>query len=178
MITIWLKAIHVAGLVVWCAGILLLPALFARRMEVGSKSELWQVQRYTWYTYRAVVSPAAFVTVVSGIALVFVREAFTAWFAAKLLAVGLLAILHIRFGHIILRLFENKARYQSWRKWLSLLGAIVVISAILVLVLYKPHLSTAQLPTWLRQPGGLRDLLLPLVQPLLQSLPDTIRPIP
>ena len=170
MIIVWLKALHISALVIWCAGILAFPALFALRPTVGSKPELWQLQRFVREAYRVIVSPAAFVAVVSGTALVFLREVFTAWFAAKLLAVGLLTVIHLRFGHIILHLFEEGAGYRAWRKWASTLLALGVIGAILWLVLEKPPFDETVLPPWLLEPGGLRTLA--------QFLPEIIRPIP
>lgn len=164
MITVWLKAIHISALVIWCAGIVAIPALFAMRPTVSSKPELWNLQRLVRETYRMIISPAAFVAVVSGTALVFMREVFTAWFAAKLLAVGLLTILHIRYGYVILKLFKDGSDYGAWRKWASIVSGIVIMSAILWLVLAKPPLDTAVFPSWLLEPGGLRQLALTLLE--------------
>lgn len=166
MVTVWLKALHISALVIWCGGILTLPALFAYRPIIGRNAELWRLQRFIRFAYTVLISPAAFVAVVSGTALVFVREVFTAWFAAKLAAVGLLTVLHLRYGYIILRLFDDGARYQTWRKWLSVGAAIAVIASILWLVLAKPPLELARLPQWMLEPGG------------LQSLSEIINPIP
>lgn len=166
MITVWLKALHISALVIWCGGLLVLPTLFAHRPSVAGNDDLWQLQRYVRFAYTVVISPAAFVAVISGTALIFVREVFTIWFAAKLAVVGLLAILHMRYGYIVLRLFDEDARYQAWRMWLSVGAAAGVIVSILWLVLAKPDFDTGRLPQWMLEPGG------------LQSLSDTIRPIP
>lgn len=166
MITVWLKALHVSALVIWCGGILVLPILFAHRPAVAGRPELWRLQALIRFAYTVLISPAAFVAVVSGTALVFLREVFTAWFAAKLLAVGLLTILHIRFGYVILGLFDDGARYQAWRMWLSISAGAVVVAAILWLVLAKPDFDLTALPGWLLRPG------------CLHSLSEIIRPIP
>lgn len=163
MLTVWLKALHISSLVVWCGGILVLPALFAHRPRVKSDADLWQLQRFIRFAYTVVISPAAFVAVVTGTALVFLREVITDWFAAKLAVVGLLAVLHIRFGHIIMDLFDEGGRYQTWRMWLSILTALVVIAAILFLVLAKPRFDLTVLPDWLLEPGGLQSL--PIIKP-------------
>ncbi len=178
MIAVWLKAVHISALVIWCGGVLALPGLFGLRSSVTTGPDLWHLQRFIRHAYRGIISPAAFVAVVSGTALVFVQEVFTAWFAAKLAAVGVLTIIHIRFGYIILHLFEEDAPYQRWRKWLSIVITLATIGAILWLVLDKPPFELEPLPLWLTRPGGLRDAVLPLVEPLLQSLPEIIRPIP
>jgi len=174
MTSVWLKAVHIFALVIWCGGVLVLPALFARRMTVAYGPDLWNLQRFVRYAYRGIVSPAAFVAVLSGMALIFVREVFTAWFAAKLAAVGLLTVLHLRLGYVILNLFDRDAQYRAWRMWASIIYGLAAIVAILWLVLEKPPLGWVSVPDWLREPGGLRTL----VKPLLQSLPEIIRPIP
>lgn len=163
MLTVWLKALHISSLVIWCGGILVLPALFAYRPHDDSKPDLWRLQRVVRYAYTVVISPAAFVAVVTGTGLVFMREVFTDWFAAKLAVVGVLAAIHIRFGHIIMHLFEDGGRYQTWRMWLSIVTALVVIAAILWLVLAKPRFDLTVLPDWLLEPGGLQSL--PIIKP-------------
>ena len=170
IMVLWLKALHIAALAVWAGGLVVLPLLLARRPAAAEGAELWGLQAFVREAYRAVISPAAFVAVVSGTALVFAREVFEPWFAAKLVVVGLLAVLHLRFGHLVLTVFRPDGHYAPWRQWSSIAAVLSVVAAILGLVLLKPALDVALLPDVLRQPGGLRALA--------QSLPETIRPMP
>ncbi|WP_414471324.1 CopD family protein [Microvirga sp. M2] len=161
----WLKAIHIASLVAWCAGLLVLPGLYAQKARVGDEDALHHLQRFTRFVYTAITSPAAFVAVGTGTALIFAREVFTAWMALKLAAVGTLVLLHVHAGYIIVRVFRPGRRFAAWRGHATALATFAVISAILWLVLSKPFIDMAPLPDWMRQPGG------------LQSFSDSMRPI-
>ena len=92
---LWLKILHIATLSVWCAGLVGLPLLYARRPVVAEGGPLFELQAFTRFLFVTLVSPAAFLAIGSGTALIFLRETFTLWFAAKLLAVGVLALLHL-----------------------------------------------------------------------------------
>lgn len=157
MIT-WLKAIHIAGLVTWCGGLLILPSLFALRPFVDSDEGLFRLQRLIRAAFVVVISPAAFVAIGAGTVLIFLREVFTTWMALKLVGVGVLAGLHIRDGYIILHLFDPGRGYARWRQLLATMTTLAAIAAVLLLVLGKPQIVVPPLPDWL-QPGGLHSLI-------------------
>lgn len=166
MITVYLKTIHIAAIVVWCGGLLVLPALFANRNRTANDPQLWHLQSFTRALYTLVISPAAFIAVVAGTGLIFTREVFTVWFALKLLAVGVLVALHVRAGFVVLDLFDEGRLYARWRVYASALAATLTMSAILWLVLLKPAIDLGPLPDWAVTPGG------------LQSLSETMMPMP
>jgi protoporphyrinogen IX oxidase len=161
----WLKAIHIAALIVWCGGLLVLPGLFTQRTRL-SRREATELHRYIRTLFIGLVSPAGFVAVVAGTALLFLREVFTTWMMLKLFAVGLLVIIHMRAGYVLLSVFEPEGQYAPWRRWVMTAVTIAVIGVILVLILDKPAIEHADVPAWLRTPGA------------LQSSFETIRPMP
>jgi putative membrane protein len=154
----WTKAIHILALAAWCAGLLVLPALYVRRNGLHGR-DLADLQRNARFIFVAIVSPAALVTIVAGMLLIFLAELFTVWMAVKLLAVGLLAALHVRQGYVILRVFNDGGSYAPWRRGATVLATLATIGTILALVLTKPHLDPAAVPAWLREPGRLQSLL-------------------
>jgi uncharacterized membrane protein len=162
----WLKAIHIVALIVWCGGLLVLPTLLGQRNREMTRGAVIDLQRLTRVLFIQVTSPAAFVAVVAGTALIFAREVFTPFMMLKLVAVGLLVMLHIRIGYVILSVFKPGGRYAPWRQIANLSMTLSVISIILLLILAKPPIDLGGLPPWLLQPGG------------LQSLVETIRPTP
>ncbi|GGE50734.1 membrane protein [Agaricicola taiwanensis] len=164
MTLVWLKLAHIAALVVWCGGLLLLPSLFAERGRLPKGPDLWRLQRYARHAYTQLICPAAFVAVATGIGLVFYQEVFTTWFALKLAFVGLLVGFHMRHGFLILNVFDEDRRYARWRSRFATAITTVIIAAILWIVLAKPPIAY-QVPDWLR-PGG------------LQSLSETMMPMP
>ncbi|PZP42125.1 MAG: hypothetical protein DI601_19295 [Azospirillum brasilense] len=156
---LWLKILHIATLSVWCAGLLGLPLLYARRPLVAEGGPLFELQAFTRFLFVTLVSPAAFLAIGSGTALIFLRDTFTLWFAAKLLAVGVLALLHLLNGYVVLHLFGNP--HLLWRGANAGLTGLTLLTilAILWLVLDKPAAGLDAVPDVLRRPGGLRDLL-------------------
>lgn len=161
----WLKAAHIVALIIWCAGLLMLPSIYVHRQSATSAEGLFHLQRFARATFVVIASPAAFVAVATGTVLIFAREVFTEWMAFKLAAVGVLVLLHVRAGFVVLRLFEPDRRFARWRQALATTATVATISVILWLVLAKPMVDLEGAPRWL-EPGG------------LQSLLETIIPIP
>lgn len=160
------KALHIAALVTWCAGLLALPGLYAQHGRLHEREAIHELHRLARVIFVNVMSPAAFVTVITGTILIFLRNVFTVWMMLKLAAVGAMVLLHAWQGYVMLPLFDSDSRYGRWRQISATVATFCVISAILMLVLAKPAFDLGGLPDWLRRPGG------------LQSLLETIRPIP
>lgn len=154
----WIKAVHILALMVWCAGLLALPGVYVQRKKMRGQ-DLHALHRLARVTFIHITSPAAFVTVIAGTALIFLRDVFTVWMALKMLAVGSLTVLHVRQGYVLLKVFEPGRGYAPWRHWLATAATLSGIGAILWLVLTKPHFEIRALPDWLLTPGGLQSLL-------------------
>jgi protoporphyrinogen IX oxidase len=154
----WTKAIHIGAIMVWCAGLLVLPMIYAQR--AGLRGEpLHELHRFARSVFIHVTSPAAFAAVIAGSLLIFLCDVFTVWMALKLVAVGMLVALHIRQGYVIQHLFDPGGRYARWRQYFSIGSTALVIAAVLVLVLAKPNVDIGVLPDWALRPGGLQSLL-------------------
>jgi putative membrane protein len=154
----WTKALHITALIVWCAGLLLLPVVFFRRNGLRGE-ELHEMHRLARAAFVEVTSPAGFVAVIAGISLIFLREVFTPWMALKLLAVGALVVIHVVNGFTLRHVFESDRSYARGFQLLAITATMCVIGAILWLVLAKPPVDLAVLPEWLHRPGGLQSLL-------------------
>lgn len=160
---LWLvKFLHVATISVWAAGIICLPFLLMQR----SDHEAPELHRLHWLVrtlYVNLASPAAFVAVGSGIALIFMRETFVEWFSAKLVAVGVLAILHVLIGLLIIKVFqEEDSPFGVIKASAMTTTAVLAVIAILWLVLAKPDWDLTTTAA-LFEPGGLQELLEPLI---------------
>lgn len=163
MTIIWLKFIHVGAICLWCAGLICLPALYGQRVRLRDKAALFTLQGSVRFSYLALISPAAFIAVGSGIALIFLAGTFVPWFSLKLVVVGMLVGLHLVTGLLIVHLFDGGEDYPVWRfgavAGASLLGTL----AVLFLVLAKPPLPLDVLPNAISRPGALRELFAPLL---------------
>lgn len=145
----WLKAVHISALSIWCAGLIVLPTLYAQRSRALSHTGRSLLHRFTRSIFIKVTSPAAFVAVASGTALIFARSVFTDWMLLKLALVGLLVIIHVRSGHMIVQLFESRRTYSRLRQLSATMATLFIVTAIIALVLAKPSLQRDSQPGWL-----------------------------
>ncbi|MGI6855685.1 CopD family protein [Mesorhizobium sp. 1B3] len=150
----YLKALHIASLVIWCAGLFALPLMLARHDPAIAQADYSRVRLACHYGYTWVVTPAAMVAIAAGILLIFMREVFVPWMFAKLVFVALLVGFHAWLGSTIVAVAETEGEHQTPAPLLPLLLLLVLVLAILVLVLAKPELDKIPLPHWLMEPRG------------------------
>jgi len=156
---VWLKLLHIAAVCVWMAGLVSLPGLYVQRARIVQGDRLYMLQRTVRFAFLTVVSPAAFLAIASGAALIFASQAFQPWLSAKLAIVAVLSLLHTLTGLVIIRLFEEGQIYPVWRFVAVTAVTVALIIAVLALVLAKPDLEWSSLvPSVLTEPGGLRRL--------------------
>lgn len=154
----WLKLLHLGAIAVWAAGLICLPFLNRQRYSLNSETELHRLHSMVRYCYVVLVSPAAFVAIGSGTALIFQQQTFTEWFSLKLLLVGLLAGIHVRVGRVILKLFDPAPRLPRWRHAAMMIVTLVVITSIVAVVLIKPPLHWPSMSRQWFAPGALGAL--------------------
>lgn len=157
MIIAFLKFIHIITIAIWAAGLISLPGLYVQRANVKDKEALYRLQMIVRYAYVTIISPAAFLAVLSGTALIFGQQTYAPWFSLKLLFVGFLVVTHILTGLIIIRLFKEGGVYPVWRFVVATVATSVVVIAVVFIALAKPPVGL-ELPVELTRPGGLKAL--------------------
>ncbi|TVQ34362.1 MAG: hypothetical protein EA356_10685 [Geminicoccaceae bacterium] len=155
------KAVHVAAIALWAGGLLALPFLLAQRTGLEG-APLHRLHALTRFFYTALISPAAFVAIATGIALLFVQATYVEWFSAKLGFVGLLVGLHAAIGLSIVKVFTHERRFGKVAASFFTTAQLTAIPPILWLVLAKPDLDAEALFPDLFAPGNLAHLLKPL----------------
>ena len=158
MSAILVKFVHILAISGWSAGLICLPFLYLQRRRLSGNA-LHRLHNFTRFFYVALVSPAAFLAVASGIALIFMQATFEAWFAVKLALVAAMVIIHVTSGALILRLFEPGQAYPFWRFIVVSTLTVTVIAAILVVVLGKPQWTTSGEVQAMFAPGALGTVL-------------------
>lgn len=154
---LWLKFLHITGIAIWIAGLLHLATLLAGHAAVRDQQDFARIRMASRFAYMGVVSPAAFVAVAAGTALLFVGDALHPWMFAKLGVVTILVIVHVQYAYVLTHLADEGAQ-QPTLKIRIMVGAIIAAAlAILYLVLAKPELGDDVLPGWLREPGFMKD---------------------
>lgn len=153
----FLKFVHIGAVAIWMAGLVSLPGLYVQRAGIRDHDTLILLQRVVRHAYLLLMSPAAFVAIASGVALIFFAGVFEAWLSAKLALVGLLALIHTIAGLVIIRLFNDGEVYAPWRFVGVTVLTLGLIVCVLFLALVKPDLGSP--PAVLSEPGGLARLV-------------------
>ena len=136
---LWLKALHIAFMVTWFAGLFYLPRLFIYHAEAAddlSRSRFTVMERRLFI----IMSIGAVLTTLFGLALLNFNQALLAqgWFQIKLsLLVGLI-VYHLRCHHWIKRLAAGQLPDNTrWLRWFNELPTIFLL-IIVGLAIIKP----------------------------------------
>jgi protoporphyrinogen IX oxidase len=166
-----LKFIHLGAIAIWSGGLIVLPFLFWERRTLTAGTELDRLHRITRLVYVELTSPAAFVAIASGTALIFLQATFVEWFSLKMVLVGIMAMLHVVAGLVLHQLFLPDGRFSRLSAIALSTAYVVVIIGIIWIVLAKPHLDSNLFAPHLFEPGG-------LARWLHQSFGETRMPTP
>ena len=155
--TVLLKFVHLATIAIWSAGLVALPFLFWQRRTLDAGADLDRLHRMTRFVYVEIASPAAFIAIGSGTALIFLQAAFQEWFSIKMVLVGAMVMLHVAAGLVLARVFLADGSFGRL-SYVALSGAyLVLITAIVWVALAKPRIDSNQFATALFKPGALRQ---------------------
>lgn len=152
---LWLKFLHIAGISVWVAGLLYLAALLAGHRRVRDTQDFARVRMASRYAFMGLVSPAAFIAIGAGGALLFVADALHPWMFVKLMGVGILVIAHVQYGYVLTHLADEGAEGPTLRIRIVVAAVFASAALVLYLVLAKPDISDDFVPAWLSEPGFL-----------------------
>ncbi len=165
--TVLLKFVHLAAIAIWSGGLVALPFMFWQRRTFVMDADLDRLHRMTRFVYVGMASPAAFIAIGSGTALIFLQATFQEWFSVKMALVGAMVILHVAAGLVLARVFLPEGRFGRF-SYVALSSAyLVLITAIVWVALAKPRIDSNQFATALFAPGALR-----------QSFGETRMPMP
>lgn len=142
-----IKAVHIIFVTSWFAGLFYLPRLFVYHTEANEKPDLErsiiqeQFKKMEKILFNAIMVPAMWLTVVSGITLVYLTwwDSFAAygWLHLKLGFVIGLIIYHFYCRKLILELRQDKFRFSSFQLRLFNEIATIFLFAIVFLVVLK-----------------------------------------
>jgi putative membrane protein len=135
----WLKALHVAFMVTWFAGLFYLPRLFIYHTE--AKDELSR-ERFTLMERRlfAIMTIGAVLTGLFGFVMLYINQALLQqdWFLVKLLLLVGMVVYHLRCLRWIGRLAAGELPANSkWLRWFNELPTVFLLT-IITLVIVRP----------------------------------------
>ncbi|MGY6553320.1 MAG: CopD family protein [Wenzhouxiangella sp.] len=133
------KLLHIAAIVIWSAGLLYLPGLFAKHARAaGSADDFYRLRRQTRLVYVGLMSPAAVISVVTGTILVFLAASVGGWMVLKLAGVALMGLVHSYFGRLMGLLYHDPDLRAPLAHLLLIIPAGLVIGVVITLVSWKP----------------------------------------
>lgn len=136
---LWLKALHIAFMVTWFAGLFYLPRLFIYHAEADDETSR---KRFTVMEKRlfAIMTIGAVLTTLFGGLLLWLNPALLAvtWFRIKLVLVAGLVVYHLSCRRWIGRLAVRQVPQPARRlRWYNEIPAVFLLSIVLLAVL-KP----------------------------------------
>ncbi len=141
-IILWIKALHIAFMVAWFAGIFYLPRLFVYHAESTSqevREQLKVMERRLLYF----VTPFALLTLIFGLILIYMLGVdwfiYSSWLHIKLLLVAILFIYH-GFCFKLLADFKNDKNQRSgkyYRVFNEL--PVFILFTVIILAVVKPQ---------------------------------------
>lgn len=136
---LWSKALHVAFMVTWFAGLFYLPRLFIYHAQ--AEDEIGQ-QRFMVMERRlyAIMTIGAVLTAVSGLALLSQNRALLGlgWFQLKLLLLAGLVVYHLRCLRWIRLLARGERPADTrWLRWFNEIPAAFLLGIVFLAIL-KP----------------------------------------
>jgi putative membrane protein len=110
-VTTFLKFAHLAAIAVWSGGLIVLPFLFWQRKGLTASGDLDRLHRITRLVYVEMTSPAAFIAIGTGTALIFLQATFVEGFTIQMVLVSLMAMLHVVAGLVMHQLFMPRGHF-------------------------------------------------------------------
>ncbi|MGR4069430.1 CopD family protein [Billgrantia sp. C5P2] len=136
----WIKILHIATLLCWCASLLYLPAMLlaGARSRGGSSFDL-PVPIILRFVFTHIATPFALLAIMSGTLLFIVGQIAMGWLVLKLAAVSGMVLCHVLCGGLIVRLERDRHRFLLPASGLIAVTSAVLMLTVLVLVLSKPY---------------------------------------
>jgi len=136
-----LKALHIAFMVTWFAGLFYLPRLFIYHAEASDPVSL---ERFGVMERRLfiIMTIGAILTAIFGFLLLWSNSALLeqGWFQAKSVLLTLMIVYHVRCWHWIRRLAAGTSLDNTrWLRWFNEIPVIFLLVIVLLAVL-KPAL--------------------------------------
>lgn len=135
----WIKALHVAFMVTWFAGIFYLPRLFIYHSETDDTLSLSRFELMEKRLY-GIMTVGASLTVVFGLLLLWLNPGLLMlmWFRIKLLLLAGLIVYHLRCRAWIARLQRGDMPADTrWLRWFNEIP-VVFLLGIIGLAVAKP----------------------------------------
>ncbi len=136
---LWLKALHIAFMVTWFAGLFYLPRLFIYHSEATDDAarSRFAIMEKRLFIIKTI---GALLTALFGFALLYFNQGLLmlGWFQVKLVFLGGMVVYHLRCRHWIQRLDSGDLPDNTrWLRWFNEAPTIFLL-VIVCLAIVKP----------------------------------------
>jgi uncharacterized membrane protein len=135
----WTLVIHVFGLVLWMAGLLMTTAVLVQHSQETSPEVQRTLARMGGICLRGLAAPGAFLTLLAGIILVATNRAYylhARWLHIKIVFVAVLIAVHGIVAMSNKSLVSGQANFQ--RSHAMLLFGVILLDFLLILISTLP----------------------------------------
>ena len=118
MYFLYIKALHIIGVIVWFAGLFYLGRLFVYHQETNQRSEPLRTALKLYFSqmerrlYYGITWPGLCISIVFGTALIF-EIGLQNWLLSKLAFVAILVGYHLLCGHLRKQLLHDKCSWSA-----------------------------------------------------------------
>ena len=150
MYYLYLKVFHIIGVIVWFAGLFYLGRLFVYHREAEDRSEPERTTLKSQFSlmerrlYYGIAWPGLCISVVFGIALIFISE-FPGWLHAKLAFVVVLVVYHLWCGYLRSLLLSGSCNWDGTKLRLFNEIPTLLLFSIVFIVVFKSAISWNEL---------------------------------
>ncbi|TVZ40019.1 putative membrane protein [Alteromonadaceae bacterium 2753L.S.0a.02] len=139
---LWVKAIHIIGVVCWFAVLFYLPRLFVYHAMTDSEDVREQFKIMERRLYRGIGTPSLFITLVFGFWAASYNWAYysaSLWFQIKVALVAVLVVYHHLCGNFV-KQFKNDNCQKSHKyfRWFNEFPTLILVVCVILVVLKQP----------------------------------------
>lgn len=136
-----IKTLHIVFMVSWFAGLFYLPRLFVYH-ALAPAADRAGIERFKVMErklYRGIMTPAAVLTIVFGLWLMWGFGIDGGWLHVKLVLVAMLVVFHLYLGWLLREFARDRNRHgHVFYRWLNEIPALPLLVVIVWLVVAKP----------------------------------------
>lgn len=135
---LWIKAFHIIFMVSWFAGLFYLPRLFVYHAMSDDRVSQERFKLMERKLYYGIMAPAAILTILFGLWLLYYYHPNALWLHAKLALVGLLVVYHLMCGKYRKDFLSDRNKHSHvYFRFFNEVPVLLLI-AITILVVVKP----------------------------------------
>jgi putative membrane protein len=137
---LWVKALHVAFMVTWFAGLFYLPRLFVYHAQATDREGVERFKVMERKLFFGIMTPGAILTIAFGLWLWlgYGVGAGAGWLHVKLVVVLLLIGYHLWCGKLLMDFrHDRNTRSHVWYRWFNELP-VAFLFAVVILAVVKP----------------------------------------